>query len=877
MNAANRKKRRAILESNIILLIFNIIVFVTLFLILSFYNESYKDTLRAKNANDVKHATVSSSNITYNFIQNKSSKLQDIRKYAVNGNLTREDAIAFIQESTADEKTRFQLIDSNGNGYRMVKYDNGQFEKLSYPDTYDQLHDIFSATEETDVDEIYYTPSFTDPITSKECFALYTRFRLPDDAGNEQMYTLMNIFRVEELSDAIYSYAKSNDSEDGNTQILMIDSNGDYVVGDEEFSHTNFFEYLAENNNKTEKSVKEDFFSNNSGILSYLNSKGEKCAYIFDGFADRRWYIISVVTENSLLESDSGRTDTTTLSLILMIALLIVDMFWMGIMNNRLFKSMKAEQNQHKLLEDALDKAEAANRAKSVFLNNMSHDIRTPMNAIIGFTTLANTYIDNKDRVSDYLNKILTSSQHLLGLINDVLDMSRIESGKMHLEEKECNLSEIMHSIRNMVQPNITAKNLNFFIDTEDVEHENIYCDNLRLNQVLINLLSNAVKFTEPGGSVSVHISEHQSDREGFASYKFIVRDTGIGMSEQFRDHIFEAFERERTSTISKIQGTGLGMSITKSIVDMMDGNITVESEQGKGSEFTVELDFRINTDTEPVNMTIEKLKGAHALVADDDFNTCDSVSKMLGKVGMRSEWTMHGKEALLRARKAQDENDPFSVYIIDWMMPDMNGVEVVRQLRKEINEDVPIIILTAYDYSEIEDEAIRAGVTGFCSKPMFMSDLTNCLLKACDATDTEKTDEKENYSFKGSRILLVEDNELNREIATEILTEEGFEIDSAEDGDVAVKAIAQAKAGYYDLILMDIQMPVMNGYEATKAIRRLDDRRKASIPIIAMTANAFEEDKKAALECGMDGHISKPISVDLLLSMLDSFINKDH
>ena len=529
-----------------------------------------------------------------------------------------------------------------------------------------------------------------------------------------------------------------------------------------------------------------------------------------------------------------------------------------------------ADKQVNQALSDAVAAAETANRAKSTFLSNMSHDIRTPMNAIIGFTTLALSNIDDTDRVKDYLGKTLASSNHLLSLINDVLDMSRIESGKIHLEEVEVNLSDVLHDLKTIVSGQIYAKQLEFYMDAMDVTDEDVYCDKTRLNQILLNLLSNAIKFTPAGGTVSVRVRQLAGKVHGCGQYEFRIKDNGIGMSQEFAQKIFEPFERERTSTVSRIQGTGLGMAITKNIVDMMGGTIEVQTAQGKGTEFTVCVPMRAQTEQRPVEK-ITELEGLKALVVDDDFNTCDSVTKMLVKVGMRAEWTLSGKEAVLRARQSIEMSDVYHAYIIDWRLPDMNGIEVTRQIRS-LHDDTPIIILTAYDWSDIEVEAKAAGVTAFCSKPMFMSDLRETLMSALGQNQTDAAQEllpRKVADFKGRRILLVEDNELNREIAQEILREYGFRVDTAENGAVAVEKVCTAAPGSYDLVLMDVQMPVMDGYTATRKIRALDDPARAKIPILAMTANAFDEDRCNALESGMNGFLSKPIVIGDLVQEL--------
>ena len=535
----------------------------------------------------------------------------------------------------------------------------------------------------------------------------------------------------------------------------------------------------------------------------------------------------------------------------------------------------RSDREKNELLEDALAQANRASKAKSTFLSNMSHDIRTPMNAIIGFTTLAITHMDYKDQVEEYLKKIMTSGNHLLSLINDILDMSHIESGRISLEEAPCSLPDILHELRNITQGEVHAKQIDLYMDAVDIRHEQIFCDRLRLNQVLLNLLGNAIKYTGTGGMVSLKVIEKTESLTGYANYEFHIKDTGIGMSEEFVERIFEPFERERNSTISGIQGTGLGMAITKNIVDMMNGSISIKSKKGVGTECVVSLTFRLNED-EKMPKDLPELKGFRALVVDDDFNTCDSISTMLQQMGMRAEWTLSGKEAVLRTRQAVMRDDRFFVYVIDWLLPDMNGIEVARRVRQETGEDVPIIVVTAYDWSDIEEEARAAGVTAFCSKPLFFSELHRCLYSIVNTDKVYKTEAEIQKVVRSGRILLTEDNELNREIAVAILEEAGFSVDVAGNGQEAVMMLRDSVPGYYQVILMDIQMPVMNGYEAARTIRMLENKALASIPILAMTANAFEEDKQEALRNGMNGHIAKPINIETLFETLDEVLGKE-
>ena len=548
------------------------------------------------------------------------------------------------------------------------------------------------------------------------------------------------------------------------------------------------------------------------------------------------------------------------------------------IANRDVTEEKEREIEQDKNLRNALAAAEHANKAKTAFLNNMSHDIRTPMNAIIGFTALATAHIGSKELVLDYLKKIHTSGQHLLSLINDVLDMSRIESGSVRIEYTTVHLPDVLHDLRTIIQGYVHSKQQELYIDTQDVLHEDVITDKLRLTQVLLNISSNAVKFTPVGGIVNIRVSEKACRRAGYTTIVFRVKDNGIGMSPEFREHVFDSFSREHTVTENGIGGTGLGMAITKNIVDMMGGTIRVESEAGKGTEFTVMLECETAGETvkrEPV----PELKGARVLVVDDDAETCMSVSRMLREIEMTADWTTSGKEAVLRAKEAYEQNQEFKVYIIDWLMPDMNGIETVRRIRMVIGEAYPIIILTAYDWSDVEQEAREAGVTAFVSKPLFLSELREVLMNSEQRehlkNEKQKTRTESRRSYEGKKVLLVEDNELNREIATAIMEEIGLDVDNAEDGTDAVNIMSSAEGRKYDLIFMDIQMPKMDGYTATREIRTLNDPKCANIPIIAMTANAFEEDRKKAIKAGMNGHIAKPINADVILENLEQIFGR--
>lgn len=540
-----------------------------------------------------------------------------------------------------------------------------------------------------------------------------------------------------------------------------------------------------------------------------------------------------------------------------------------GFMN--ITEVIKKEQENKAALENALSMAESANKAKTTFLNNMSHDIRTPMNAIIGYTGLANAHIDNKERVQDYLSKIGQSSDHLLSLINDVLDMSRIESGKMTLNEKPENLSEIVHTLRDIVNADIQNKQLEFSIELSDIVNEIITCDKLRLNQVLLNVISNSIKYTPAGGKITFFVSEKQSTKEGYGLFEFRIKDTGMGMSEEFLKTIFVPFTRVNSSTVSGIQGTGLGMAITKNIVEMFGGTIDIKSKENEGTEVILDFDFKVGNEEEKNDVTYDKLR---MLVVDDDTIICRSVSKMVKDMGIRCEWCTSGKEAVIRCDDAKQEGENYDIYLIDWVMPDVNGIETTKRIRRLVGNEVPIILLTAYDWADIEKEAIEAGVTDFLSKPVFPSDMSNVLSKCLGVENKDDVEEDNTeFNFEGRKILLVEDIELNREMATDLLEDNGFIVDTAEDGTVAVEKVKNSKPGDYDIVLMDVQMPIMDGYEATRQIRMLENKELANICIVAMTANAFAEDKQTALDAGMNEHIAKPIRIDILKETLKRFL----
>ena len=530
----------------------------------------------------------------------------------------------------------------------------------------------------------------------------------------------------------------------------------------------------------------------------------------------------------------------------------------------------KAEIESHKALKDAYKAAENASRAKSEFLSNMSHDIRTPMNAIVGLTAIAGANIDNKARVMECLCKITKSSRHLLGLVNEVLDMARIESGRMSLSEEDFSLPELVDNLVTLTKPSIDEHKHALEVHVRHIEHEAVCGDSLKIQQLFVNLLSNAIKYTPDGGNITFSIEEKPNGFSELGCYEFIIEDNGLGMSPEFQKIMFEPFSRADDQRTTRIQGTGLGMAITRNIVNLMNGSIKVDSALNRGTKITVTIFLKLQESEKEQEKELAELP---VLVVDDDKICCESTVATLSEIGIAGEWVLSGKEAVQRCYEHHEKKEDYFAKILDWKMPEMDGIETARQIRKRIGSDITIILLSSFEFSEIEEEAKAAGVDAFIAKPLFRSRLT-ATLRRFVSEKKEKTarDYLESADYSGKRILLVEDNELNREITSEILQMTGVEVEYAENGKIAVEKVLNAPANRYDLAFMDIQMPVMNGYEATAAIRGLSGER-GQLPIVAMTANAFAEDVQMAKNAGMNGHIAKPLDVKKLSEILKKWL----
>ncbi len=659
------------------------------------------------------------------------------------------------------------------------------------------------------------------------------------------------------------------EKEDSLVYTYLLQQGGDFVIRGEYEGSSNYFEYLEEIiqelNGKSPGQQVQELRNALKSSLQYstlvLAEDGRRYLYCTP-LPESNWYLVSVMPYNILDEMiNSQSTERVTLILGACAAVLLAIMvIFIGY--------LRLSQQQMDALEKAREEAVHANKAKSEFLSNMSHDIRTPMNGIVGMTAIALANIHDTVRVQDCLKKVTLSSKHLLGLINDVLDMSKIEDGKLTLNMDYLSLSEAMDSIVNIVQPQIRDKNLHFDIFVYQIQAEDVYCDSIRLNQVLINLLSNAIKFTPAEGSINVYLSQEPSPvGEHYVRCHFRVKDTGIGMSPEFVEKVFDSFSRDE-SQVRKIEGTGLGMAITKCIVEAMKGTIEVESVQYKGTEFHVTLDLE-KAETKIEDM---KLPDWNMLVVDNNEDLCQSAVHALEEIGVRAEWTTEGEKAIAMVEERHGRQEDYNIILIDWKMPKLDGVEITREIRKRVGNEIPILIVSAYDWSDIEEEALAAGAHGFISKPLFKSNLYVGLSKFMEGTTAEEVHATAIRDFTGKKILLAEDNDLNWEIAEDILSEAGFELDRAENGKMCVEMFEKSEFGTYDVILMDIRMPLMNGYEAAMAIRDLN-RPDKELPIIAMTADAFSDDVQHCLDCGMNAHIAKPIDVDKFIAQLEKFL----
>lgn len=664
------------------------------------------------------------------------------------------------------------------------------------------------------------------------------------------------------------------DEEEALIYSHIIRKDGSFIVSDMRDKYSDYFASLYERYPDDDPVKIENYINGLSEAMakkeSYftiMNFESSSQQIYCTSLPYSEWYLLTILpfgTLNETIESLNQNSIGVTVLVCAVILIVLLVIFYV-------YFKMTCRQLED--LEKARQDALAATKAKSLFLSNMSHDIRTPMNAIVGMTAIATAHIDDKEQVQNCLRKIALSGKHLLGLINDVLDMSKIESGKMTLTSEQISLREVIEGIVSIVQTQVKAKNQNFNVHIDNITAEDVYCDSVRLNQVLLNVLSNAVKYTQDSGTIQLSLYQEDSPPEKGDAYvrtHIIVKDNGMGMEKDFLNHIFDSYTRADSKRVQKAEGAGLGMAITKYIVDAMEGTIDIKSELDKGTEIHLILDFE-RANVQDINMILPAWK---MLVVDDDETLCHTAVEALKSIGIQSDWTLSGEKAIEMVTKHHQAHDDYQIILLDWKLPGMDGLAVAKQIRKIVSTDMPIILISAYDWSEFEVEAKEAGINGFISKPLFKSTLFYGLKKYMNIEE-EQDSEAAEIELLGRHILVAEDNELNWEIINELLTDIGMELDWTENGQLCVEKFEKSDPGYYDAILMDVRMPIMDGYEATRSIRSLSRPDAKTIPIIAMTADAFSEDIKRCLDSGMNAHTAKPINLDEVLALLKKYILK--
>ena len=792
------------------------------------------------------NTTVGLEQVTENYLEGEQRICDVWARYINSRNMTMEEAADFIRASHVLANTSAHLIslDSLTGLSTLPKQGTADDYAVSYQRT--------ALLEDVDwIDElgeaINVSRAYTNPMNGEQSLAFCNRITLNDpESGTEQTAVLLRVVPLSELEQK-WVFPQE---ELTNAELSMIDANGDYVLKGYSFKNSSFFEFYKSYNPSDPSSSKElfDRITSSTGSVSMINSHGQECILAFTPVSTSAgWTLLGLVPAKDLNAGIENWLLVGVVSAGLTI-LFLYDLFYMLYLNKR--------------LQVTATEAKSASKAKTDFLSTMSHDIRTPMNAIIGLTTIAEKNLGDVDSTRDSLRKISLASNHLLTLINDILDISKVESGKLKLSPLTFSIVETVENLVNISQPMIKEKNIEFSFHINQMEKEYLYADQLRLNQIYINILSNAIKYTEPGGRVSVDLREETSAVPGCIQLSYVVADTGIGMSPEFMATMYQPFSRQIDSRVNSIQGTGLGLAITKQMVDLLGGTIDCQSEQGKGTTFTVVLDIPV-ADRQRDDIMLDPID---VLIVDDDEILLQTAAETLESLGASVEKTQSGLEALGMVRHRHLSGRDYGVVIVDWKMPETDGVETIRRIRAEVDENIPILLISAYDWSDIEDRAKEAGANGFVSKPLFRSTLYD-KINDLIGKESKSQEPEDNYSdLQGMHILVAEDNDINWEIISALLSMFGITTDRAENGRICVDMMRTAAEGSYELIFMDIQMPEMNGLDATRAIRSLENPWAASIPIVAMTADAFSENVTECLDAGMNGHIAKPVDIKLVI-----------
>ena len=804
-----------------------------------------RDTIR-RQVEHFESTTITMEHVTENYLEGEQ-RICDVWAHYINSeNMTVEEAVEFVRISHVLPSASAHIV------YADTLTGLSTRARLDDPNNYAVTYQRIELLNDVSwIDEIgtsiNISRAYTNPVNGEQSIAFCNFVSLRDGGtGQPRKGILLRVMPVADLTDKwAFPQEEFKDAE-----LSIIDINGDYIIKGHSFKNSSFFEFYR-SYNSINASETQAFFkkiTSETGSFIMMNSHHEECIVAYTPFdAAGGWTLLNMIPTSYLNTSTQNWLLIGVVSAGLLM-LFLFDMIFMLYFNKRLKLVAK--------------EAESANKAKTDFLSTMSHDIRTPMNAIIGLTAITEKNLDDKKLVKENLRKVSLASNHLLTLINDILDISKVESGKLNLSPQNFSIVETVDNLMNLSQPMVKEKNIDFSFRTSGMEKEYLYADQLRLNQIYINLLSNAIKYTEPGGSVSVDMKEEESQKPGCVKLTFIVSDTGMGMSPEFMAKLYQPFSRQTDSRVNSIQGTGLGLTITKKMVDLMEGTIDCQSELGKGTTFTVVLDLPV-AEQQRAEMKFEPMD---VLIADDDEILLETAADTLKSLGLNVDQARSGLEALEMIKHRHEAGNDYRIVIVDLKMPDVDGVETIRRIRSEISSNIPVMLISAYDLSDIEKQAKDAGVNGFLCKPLFRSTVYDKINEIL-GNESASTEIENDYSdLEGLSVLIAEDNEINWEIISTLLDSFGIKTERAENGRICVEKMKSAAKGQYLLVFMDIQMPEMNGLDATKAIRALDDPWASSIPIVAMTADAFSENITECLNAGMNGHIAKPIDIKLVI-----------
>ena len=826
--------------------IVNVVIMIAMLTFVVLYSNSENKEATQRQIEHYESTTITIEHVTENYLEGEQRICDVWARYINSENMTIEEAVSFIRISHVLPKASAHIVylDTLSGLSTRARQDGTNDDTVSYA-RLDLLNDVSWIS---DIGEsINISRAYTNPINGEQSIAFCNYISLRDpETGKPRDAILLRVLPISELEQK-WVFPQE---EFENVELSMIGAAGDYIIKGHSFKNSSFFEFYRSYNTSDPASAQELFgrMTSSTGSVTMLNSRGEECILAFTPVAATEgWTLLSLMPMKDLRIN----TENWLLIGVISAGLLILFVFDLAVM-----------VNFNKKLQAAAQEAASANKAKTDFLSTMSHDIRTPMNAIIGLTTIAEKNLGDTESVGENLRKITLASNHLLTLINDILDISKVESGKLNLSPLTFSIVETVENLVNLSHPMIKEKNIDFNFRISRMEKEYFYADQLRLNQIYINILSNAIKYTEPGGRVSVNMREEESQKPGCVRLTYIVSDTGIGMSPEFMANMYQPFSRQTDSRVNSIQGTGLGLAITKQMVDLMGGTIDCQSEQGKGTTFTVILDLPV-ADRQREDMMLDPMD---VLVVDDDEILLETAVDTLESLGVTADHASSGLEALGMITHRNKTGRDYSVVILDWKMPDIDGVETIRRIRAEVNENIPILLISAYDWSDIEDAAKEAGANGFVSKPLFRSKLYDKINELLGNKVSSVEPETDYSDLQGLDILIAEDNDINWEIISAMLGMFGITTERAENGRICVEKMTHAAEGSYALIFMDVQMPEMNGLEATRNIRALDDPWASSIPIIAMTAEAFSENVTECLNAGMNGHIAKPIDIKLVI-----------